>query len=95
MKKKADVLHLVFRTSNLAFNPDTVPATLYFLTIQWINIDYKSKVTLKENHVRTIIMFLSTVMIYFKMGFSMMYYHNVSLHYVVLFYNGFLYDELS
>ena len=40
-------------------------------------------------------MFLSTVLYYFTMGFSMMYYHNVSLLYVELFYNGFLYDVLS
>ena len=40
-------------------------------------------------------MFLSTMFNYFTMDFSMMYYHNVSLHYVELFYNGFLYDVLS
>ena len=39
-------------------------------------------------------MFLSTMLNYFTMGFSVMYYYNVSLHYVELFYNGFLFDVL-
>ena len=39
-------------------------------------------------------MFLSTMLNYFTMDFSLMYYYDVSLYYVVLFYTGFLFDVL-